>query len=81
MKTIFDWLTVAIFAGLAVVYLQRSAGARPAHDAVWKYLPPAIACMAANEVGNAGWSLAATTVMVAALAYIWFVIRPLDRVQ
>jgi hypothetical protein len=30
MKTVFDWLTVAIFAGLAVVYLQRSAGPRSA---------------------------------------------------
>jgi hypothetical protein len=79
MQTVYDWLTIAIFAGLAVVYLQRSAGARPAHDAAWKYLPPAIGCMAANQVGNAGWSLAATLLMVAALAYVWFVIRPLDR--
>lgn len=79
MKTVFDWLTVAIFAGLAVVYLQRSLGARPAHDAVWKYLPPAIACMAANHLGNEGVSLIATILMVVALAYIWFVIRPLDR--
>lgn len=79
MKTVFDWLTVAIFAGLAVVYLQRSAGARPAHDAAWKYLPPAVACMAANQVGNAGWSMPATVLMLAALAYVWFVIRPLDR--
>jgi uncharacterized membrane protein YhaH (DUF805 family) len=79
MTTVFDWLTVAIFAGLAVVYLQRSVGARPAHDAVWKYLPPAMACMIANQVGNAGWSLPATVLMVAVLAYVWFVIRPLDR--
>lgn len=79
MKTVFDWLTVAIFAGLAVVYLQRSAGQRPAHDAAWKYLPPAAACMGANQIGNAGWSMSATALMVAALAYIWFVIRPLDR--
>jgi hypothetical protein len=79
MKTVFDWLTVAIFAGMAVVYLQRSAGARPAHDAAWKYLPPTVACMAANQVGNAGWSMLATVLMLAALGYVWFVIRPLDR--
>jgi hypothetical protein len=79
MKTVFDWLTVAIFAALAVVYLQRSAGARPAHDAPWKYLPPAAACMVANQIGNAGWSMSATVLMLAALAYVWFVIRPLDR--
>ncbi|MET0362121.1 MAG: XrtV sorting system accessory protein [Sphingobium sp.] len=79
MKTVYDWLTVCIFAGLAVVYLQRSIGTRPHYDAVWKYVPPAIACMVANHVGNDGWSLMATTLMFATLAYIWFVIRPLDR--
>lgn len=79
MKTVFDWLTIAIFAGLAVVYLQRSAGARPAHDAAWKYLPPAIGCMIANQVGNDGWSLAATSLMMAVLLYVWLIIRPLDR--
>jgi len=79
MTTVFDWLTVAIFAALAVVYLQRSLGERPAHDAVWKYLPPAAVCMIANQIGNGGWILPATVLMVVALAYVWFVIRPLDR--
>jgi hypothetical protein len=79
MSTVFDWLTVAIFAVLAVIYLQRSVGTRPAHDAVWKYLPPAVACVTANQVGNAGWGVAAVVLMVVAMAYVWFVIRPLDR--
>jgi hypothetical protein len=79
MTTIFDWLTVGIFAVLAVIYLQRSAGHRPAHDAAWKYLPPAAACMAANQIGNAGFALPAVLLMVGALGYVWFVIRPLDR--
>jgi uncharacterized membrane protein YjjP (DUF1212 family) len=79
MTTVFDWMPVAIFAGLAVIYMQRSVGARPAHDAVWKYLPAAIACMLANQVGNAGWPLPATLLMAGTLAYVWFVIRPLDR--
>jgi hypothetical protein len=79
MTTVFDWLTVGIFAVLAVIYLQRSVGARPAHDAVWKYLPPAATCMAANQVGNAGWPLPAVLLMMGALAYVWFVIRPMDR--
>lgn len=79
MTTVYDWLTVVIFAGLAVIYLQRSVGDRPSHDAVWKYLPPAALCMVANQIGNADQALPATLLMVGALAYIWFVIRPLDR--
>lgn len=78
MTTVFDWLTVAIFAGLAIIYLQRSVGARPSHDAVWKYLPAAGACMLANQLGNAGWALFATLLMCGTLAYIWFILRPLD---
>jgi hypothetical protein len=79
MSTVYDWLTVIIFAGLAIIYLQRSAGERPDHDAVWKYLPPAVTCVAANQIGNADWPLPATVMMFGVLAYIWFVIRPLDR--
>lgn len=79
MSTVFDWLTVGIFAVLAVIYLQRSVGSRPAHDAVWKYLPPAVGCVVANQIGNAGWALPAAVLMFGAIAYVWFVIRPLDR--
>jgi hypothetical protein len=35
--------------------------------------------MAAIQVGNAGWSLPATALMLVALVYVWFVIYPLDR--
>lgn len=79
MSTIYDWLTVAIFAGLAVVFLQRSIGERPAHDTVIKYLPPSLACMGANYVGNEGMAIPAVILMVAALVYIWFIIRPFER--
>jgi hypothetical protein len=79
VSTVFDWMTVAIFAVLAVIYLQRSVGERPAHDAVWKYLPPAVVCVIANQIGNAGWSVSAAIMMFVAIAYIWFAIRPLDR--
>ncbi|WP_068072794.1 XrtV sorting system accessory protein [Novosphingobium lentum] len=79
MKSVFDWLTVAIFIGIALIYLQRSVGDRPAHDAVWKYLPAAGGCMLANYVGNSGMPMVATTMMLAVLIYVWLVIRPLER--
>lgn len=76
MSTVFDWLTVLIFAGLSVVYLQRSIGPRPPHDAIWKYLPPAVLCMVANYLGNEGWILPATALMFAAVVYARYVICP-----
>lgn len=79
MQTVFDWLTVMIFAGLAVLFLQRSLGPRPANDRVIAYLPPAIGCALANTLGNHGWGVVATVLMTATIAYIWLVLKPLDR--
>ena len=51
MQTVYDWLTIAIFAGLIVLFLQRSQG--PARDTIVQYLVPAVGCMVANQLGNA----------------------------
>jgi hypothetical protein len=78
METIFDWLTVLIFAGLAVLYLQRSAAEEP-KDTPWHYLPPATACAAANYAGNSGHALLASILMLSTLAYLYYVLKPRFR--
>lgn len=75
METIFDWLTVLTFAGLAVLYLQRSAQPDPP-DRVWHYIPPAAGCAVVNYVGNEGYPVAAAIGLVAILAYIYYVLKP-----
>ncbi len=75
METIYDWLTVLLFGGLAVLYLQRSAAAQPT-DRVWQYLPPSVGCAAANYFGNHDSGLLAVVLMVLVLAYIFYVLRP-----
>lgn len=50
METIYDWVTVGIFAGLVVLFLQRSVG--PERDAMWPYLAASVMCMLINQVGN-----------------------------
>ena len=52
METPYDWLTVAIFAGLIVVFLQRSVGDDEPVDSIWSYLPPSLGCAIANQFGN-----------------------------
>ena len=78
MQTIWDWLTIGLFAGLVILLLQRSAEPRPT-DRLWQYAPPAVACMAANQFGNNGYALPAVLLLVAGLAYVWYVLKPLDR--
>jgi hypothetical protein len=77
LETIWDWVTVAIFAGLIVLYLQRSTQEEP-KDTIWQYLPPSVGCAVANYLGNDVNPIAAAAVVAATLAYIYFVLKPLD---
>lgn len=87
METVYDWLTVAIFAGLVVLFLQRSSAPTPV-DSIWQYLGAAVGCALANWFGNeaikgAGmlYHGAAVVTIAATLVYIYLVLKPLDRPQ
>jgi hypothetical protein len=83
MQTIYDWVTVAIFAGLIVVFLQRSVGEGEPQDSILSYLPPALGCAVSNYFGNEGleqgivaYQLLAAAGIAAVLAYTYYVIKP-----
>lgn len=75
METIFDWLALAAFAGLVVLFLQRSMEDEPV-DKLYHYAPPAIGCAAANWLGNNGYGLIAVAVLVLCAVYVIKVLRP-----
>ena len=75
MQTVYDWLTVAIFAGLVVLFLQRSSRDEPS-DHLWQYFPPAIGCGLSNYLGNEGYHVPAVGVIVAVGVYIHYVLKP-----
>lgn len=78
MQTVYDWVTIAIFAGLIVVFLQRSVahGEGQPDDPMWRYLPPAIGLAVANYFGNEGQGLVAWLIIAGVIAYTIFVLRP-----
>lgn len=76
MHTVYDWSTMIVFAGLVVLFLQRSQG--EARDQLWHYLVAAIGCAGTNYIGNEGYDLVAIAAGGATLAFIFFVLRPLD---
>lgn len=83
MNTPYDWITVALFAGLVVLFMQRSTLASP-RDSIWQYLCAAIGCALANWFGNNAegrylYHGAAIAVIIGTLVYIALVLRPLDR--
>ncbi len=75
METVFDWLTVAIFAAIAVLFLQRSMQDDPG-DTMWHYLPPTIGCAIANQLGNNGYTYIAVALIVAVLMYLIYLLKP-----
>lgn len=78
METIYDWLTLACFSGLILLFLQRSM-AEEVKDKVISYLPPALGCAVANYLGNEGHAFAAIALLAATVGYIIVVLKPLQR--
>ncbi len=75
MSSVYDWVTVSIFAGLIVLYLQRSEAEKPT-DSLWQYLGASVGCAVANYLGNEGHHLFAVALIVVTLGYVLFVLKP-----
>ena len=78
VKTIYDLVTMVIFAGLVVLFLQRSTAAEP-RDHMYQYAPPAIGCAVANYLGNHGQDWVAVGIIVAVVGYILYVLKPFNQ--
>jgi uncharacterized membrane protein YjjB (DUF3815 family) len=83
MQTVYDWVTMIVFAGLIVLFLQRSQG--EPRDHLWQYLVAAVGCAATNYLGNEGFKLesmayhfGAIALGLATVGFIFVVLRPLD---
>lgn len=75
MSTVYDWVTVTIFAGLIVLYLQRSAADEP-KDSLWQYLAASVGCAVANYLGNEGYDFVAIGLIAVTVGYVLFVLKP-----
>jgi hypothetical protein len=78
VETAYDWLTVAIFAGLVVLFLQRSS-AEDASDPFAHYLAASAGCAVSNYLGNEEHHLLAIGTVIATLGYIFYFIRPFAK--
>jgi len=77
VETVYDWLTVMIFAGLIVLFLQRSTGDRAEKDAsLLYYLGAGVGCAVANYFGNHGQDVIAIALLVATVAFIIVCLKP-----
>lgn len=86
METPYDWLTIIVFAGLIVLFLQRSQGAP--RDHLWQYLVAAVGCAVTNYIGNEAmkngellYHAGAIALGLSTLAFIWFILQPFSSDQ
>ncbi len=84
METPYDWLTVMAFAGLIVLFLQRSQG--EPRDHLWQYMVASIGCAVTNYVGNEAMKsgtlalhAGAILLFIGTLGFIWRVLKPFDQ--
>ncbi|WP_293678084.1 XrtV sorting system accessory protein [uncultured Phenylobacterium sp.] len=78
METVYDWITVAIFGGLVVLFLHRSVQPGEPQDTILHYLPPAVGCAVANWVGNPpqNQGLFSFLIVLGVLIYVLLVLKP-----
>ena len=77
METIYDWVSLAIFAGLIVLFLQRSVSDRAEKDASFLYyLVAGVGCAVANYFGNHGHDLVAILLLAATIVFIALCLKP-----
>ncbi len=81
METVFDWLTVGIFAALVVLFLQRSVSPGPARNSILHYVPPAIGCALANYLGNNDQEVLAIAILAAVVVYTFLVLKPFSHLR
>ena len=80
MDTIYDWLSLAIFAGLIVLFLQRSTSERAESDvSLLYYLGAGGGCAVANYFGNKGQDIVAILMLAATLGFIFYFLKPFQK--
>ena len=79
MQTIFDWVTMAVFSGLVVLFLNRSMAPEEKQDNIYHYGPPALGCAVANYLGIHDQRLAASALITAVVGYILFFLQPFAK--
>jgi hypothetical protein len=80
MQTIYDWVSLAIFAGLVVLFLQRSTSEHPDKDvSLLYYLAAGVGCAAANYFGNHDQDIVAIALLAATIGFILYFLKPFAR--
>ena len=76
METVYDWVTLSIFAALIVLFLQRSVGNQKDDAPLAYYLAAGLGCAVANYFGNEEQHLIAVVILAATIGLIFRFLKP-----
>ena len=79
MKSPYDIVSLIMFAGIAILFLQRSASRERDPIAIWKYGVAAAGCAIGDIAGNAGLPIPAILIFLAALIFSVVILKPFAR--
>jgi len=79
LKSPYDLVSIIMFAGIAILFLQRSASRERDSVAVWKYAVAFIGCAVGDVMGNNVLPIPAILVLVAALVFGVVMLKPFAR--
>ena len=79
METVYDWVSVFVFAGLIVLFIHRAtSGSEDEPDeSVAPYLIGGVGCAVGNYLGNEVSSALAVLVLGLTILYIFYYLRPI----
>ncbi len=79
MKSIYDVVSMIMFAGVALLFLQRSAASEPDPVPLWRYGVAAAGCAAGDIMGNNNLHIAAVATLIATVAFGVTMLKPFKR--
>jgi hypothetical protein len=80
METIYDWMSLAIFAGLIVLFLQRSTSEHADNDvSLLYYLGAGVGCAVGDYFGRKGDDIIAVLLLAATVGFIFYFMKPFQK--
>jgi len=77
VDTVYDWVCLGIFAGLIVLFLERSMKpAAEGGDSLLIYLVAGVLCAVANYFGNHGQNAIAIAMILGTIGFIFYFLKP-----
>jgi hypothetical protein len=79
LKTIYDLIAIGLFAGLAILFLQRSASRALDPIPIWKYGLPAVGCALADYLGDHDQMIASIAIFLVVAVYCVMALHPFQQ--